>query len=68
VPVDASGSITIYLKAGGTLPTTEAKHKEANIFPLVPPELQGGSCSHSAGCPEGVLLHGWCWGHDVMGL
>lgn len=43
----------------GTLTTIKAKYKGANIFTFVSPELQGGWCSSSAGCPEGVLLHGW---------
>lgn len=52
----------------GALTTIKVKHMGTNIFTLIPPELQGGWCSSNAGCPEGVLLHGWCRGHGVMRL
>lgn len=65
----ASEMIAIHQRvSGGTLTAIKAKHKGANIFTFVSRELRGGRCSSSAGCPEGILLHGWCRGHGVMWL
>lgn len=65
----ASEAITIHHRlAGGTSTAIKAKYERADIFTFASPELQGGRCSGSSGCPEGVLRRRRCRGYGVVWL